>query len=309
MEIVYADPRIVVAVKPAGVLSTDEPGGMPQLLRQELGTPCIRTVHRRDAAVSGLMVYARSAKAASLLSEQLRSRTFGKEYLAVVHGVPEGGVMTDLLGRDPVRRRTYVAAEPGKNACRSVRRGRRCAGTFRPARVYISYTWVPSCLLFLIAAAQRCACQTRDSGGLHGAVDFFAALGLQKWLERVQKIFLPAVELARLLQKLAKRLLPVVRRRSFLLWRRRMRNGRLGRRGRCLLRGGRRKAQRLRQREDFLHLLRVLQHCADGLFEGKFTHACSLIFAMSACASLDSSMGLTRLLASSASPFLSACAA
>ncbi len=61
MEIVYADPRIVVAVKPAGVLSTDEPGGCP-LLRQELGTPCIRTVHRLDAAVSGLMVYARSAK-------------------------------------------------------------------------------------------------------------------------------------------------------------------------------------------------------------------------------------------------------
>ena len=110
MEIVYADPRIVVTVKPAGVLSTDEPGGMPQLLRQELGTPCIRTVHRLDAAVSGLMVYARSAKAASLLSEQIRSRTFGKEYLAVVHGVPEGGVMTDLLGRDPVRRRTYVVS-------------------------------------------------------------------------------------------------------------------------------------------------------------------------------------------------------
>ena len=33
----------------------------------------------------------------------------------MVHGVPEGGVMTDLLGRDPVRRRTYVAAEPGKD--------------------------------------------------------------------------------------------------------------------------------------------------------------------------------------------------
>lgn len=36
------------------------------------------------------MVYARSAKAASLLSEQIRSRTFGKEYLAVVHGVRRG---------------------------------------------------------------------------------------------------------------------------------------------------------------------------------------------------------------------------
>ena len=70
------------------------------------------------------------------------------------------------------------AAEPGQNSYRMARPGRRCAGTFRPARAYIGYTWVPSCLLFLIAAAQRCACQTRNSGGLHGAVDFFAALGL-----------------------------------------------------------------------------------------------------------------------------------
>ena len=90
MEIVYADPRIVVAVKPAGVLSTDRARRDAPAAAAGLGTPCIRTVHRLDAAVSGLMVYARSAKAASLLSEQLRSRTFGKEYLAVVHGVPEG---------------------------------------------------------------------------------------------------------------------------------------------------------------------------------------------------------------------------
>ena len=99
MEIVYADPRIVVAVKPAGVLSTDEPGGMPQLLRQELGTPCIRTVHRLDAAVSGLMVYARSAKAASLLSEQIRSRTLRQ---GVSGGGPRragGGRDDGLLGR------------------------------------------------------------------------------------------------------------------------------------------------------------------------------------------------------------------
>ena len=37
--IVYQDRRIVVAEKPCGVLSTDEPGGMPELLRQELGEP------------------------------------------------------------------------------------------------------------------------------------------------------------------------------------------------------------------------------------------------------------------------------
>lgn len=49
MDIVYQDKRIVVAVKPAGVVSTDETGGMPDLLRQELQTACIRTVHRLDA--------------------------------------------------------------------------------------------------------------------------------------------------------------------------------------------------------------------------------------------------------------------
>lgn len=80
MEIVYQDNRIVVAVKPAGVLSTDEANGMPGLLRAALGTDCIRTVHRLDAQVSGLMVYARSAKAASLLSEQIRTHRFHKEY-------------------------------------------------------------------------------------------------------------------------------------------------------------------------------------------------------------------------------------
>lgn len=117
MEIVYQDRRIVVAVKPSGVLSTDEPGGAPELLRAQLGTECIRTVHRLDAQVAGLMVFARSARAASILSEQVRERRFGKEYLAVVHGEPpeERGVLHDLLGRDGARRMTYVAREPGRD--------------------------------------------------------------------------------------------------------------------------------------------------------------------------------------------------
>lgn len=117
MEIIYQDNRIVVAIKPAGVLSTDEENGMPALLREALGTDCIRTVHRLDAQVSGLMVYARSAKAASLLSEQMRSHQFRKEYLAVIHGKPENdrGTFRDLLGRDTAHRMTYVAGAPGKD--------------------------------------------------------------------------------------------------------------------------------------------------------------------------------------------------
>ena len=118
MDILYSDKRILVAIKPSGVLSTDEEGGMPELLRQHLGDDkaCVRTVHRLDAAVQGVMVFARSAKAASLLSEQIRNRQFQKEYLAVVHGAPpEEGTLSDLLGRDRQRRVTYVAHAPGKD--------------------------------------------------------------------------------------------------------------------------------------------------------------------------------------------------
>ena len=114
MEIIYQDNRVVVAVKPAGVLSTDEPGGMPSLLRQALGTDCIRTVHRLDAQTGGVMVFARSRMAASLLSQQVREHRFRKCYLAAVHGTPQpqSGEMRDLLGRDSVRRVTYVAHTP-----------------------------------------------------------------------------------------------------------------------------------------------------------------------------------------------------
>ena len=123
MEILHIDKRILVALKPAGVLSTDEPGGMPSLLRAALGDEkaCVRTVHRLDAAVQGVMVFARSAKAASLLSEQVRGRQFQKEYLAVVHGAPPAaGELRDLLGRDTARRMTYVADAPGKDVREAV---------------------------------------------------------------------------------------------------------------------------------------------------------------------------------------------
>lgn len=116
MELIYVDADIVVCVKPARVLSTDEPGGLPELVRQALGTEDIRTVHRLDRVVSGLMVLARNGKAASELSRQIREDEFEKEYLAVIHGSPhaESGTLTDLLGRDKARKMTYVAAKPGK---------------------------------------------------------------------------------------------------------------------------------------------------------------------------------------------------
>lgn len=118
MEILYQDSDILVCIKPARVLSTDEPGGLPGLVREALGDPKadVRTVHRLDRVVSGVMVLARSANAASELSRQIREDKFRKEYLAVVHGKPENpeGTLRDLLARDKARRMTFVAEAPGK---------------------------------------------------------------------------------------------------------------------------------------------------------------------------------------------------
>ena len=118
MELVYIDDAVVVCVKPAGVVSTDEPGGVPELVRLALGDPKaeIRTVHRLDQVVSGLMVLGRTEAAASELSRQIRENAFRKEYLAVIHGCPEEkeGQLQDLLYRDKARRMTMVTQVPGK---------------------------------------------------------------------------------------------------------------------------------------------------------------------------------------------------
>lgn len=118
MRILYQDDDILLCVKPPRVLSTDEPGGVPALLREALGDPKadVRTVHRLDRVVSGLMVLARTPAAASELSRQIREGEFDKAYQAVLHGVPDtpDGLYRDLLLRDKRERKTYVVKEPAK---------------------------------------------------------------------------------------------------------------------------------------------------------------------------------------------------
>ena len=113
MEILYRDDRVAVCVKPAGVLSTDEPGGLPELLREALGVSVVKSIHRLDRTVGGVMVYALTRRAASDLGGQIAAGMFRKEYLAVVHGVPgaESGVMRDFLLRDSERRMTFITQE------------------------------------------------------------------------------------------------------------------------------------------------------------------------------------------------------
>ena len=120
MNIIYYDNNIIVCIKPAGVISTDEEGGMPQLLREAPGdeNADIRAVHRLDQVVSGLMVYAQSNAAASELSRQIRCGEFHKSYLAVVHGVPEErkGRFEDILLRSKEKRKTFVINKPARGA-------------------------------------------------------------------------------------------------------------------------------------------------------------------------------------------------
>ena len=124
MELIYLDEDIVVAIKPARVLSTDEPEGMPDLVREALGNPKadVRTVHRLDRVVSGLMVLARNSHAASELSRQIRDNEFQKEYMAVLHGHPaaQSDTLRDLLGRDKARKMTFVADAPAKGVQEAV---------------------------------------------------------------------------------------------------------------------------------------------------------------------------------------------
>ena len=142
MELMYVDADIVVCIKPARVLSTDEPGGLPELIREALGNPKadIRTVHRLDRVVSGVMVLARNARAASELSRQIREDAFEKEYLAVIHGKPneKTGTFVDLLGRDKARKMTYVAEKPGTGIQEAILDYEILAGNERFSRVRVA---------------------------------------------------------------------------------------------------------------------------------------------------------------------------
>ena len=75
-------------------------------------------MHRLDRPVGGVMVYARSRMADSILSRQVQAHTFEKDYLAVLEGIPDApeGVLADLLTRDAAKKQTFVTHTPGPDA-------------------------------------------------------------------------------------------------------------------------------------------------------------------------------------------------
>lgn len=108
LSILYTDRDLAVCLKPRGVSS--EQGGLPDLLAAQLGQERLWCVHRLDAAVGGVMVYARSARAAAGLSRQIVEKTLCKEYLAVIPGRPEAdeAILRDLLFHDRGKNKSYI---------------------------------------------------------------------------------------------------------------------------------------------------------------------------------------------------------
>jgi len=125
LNILYSDNHLLVVRKPAGMLVQGDHTGDISLLdaaRQYLkvefnkpGKVFLGLVHRLDRPVSGVVVFARTSKAASRISEQIRLRKVRKIYWALVRGeMDDHGVMEDFI----VRRRmsSRIVKEGGQHA-------------------------------------------------------------------------------------------------------------------------------------------------------------------------------------------------
>ncbi len=128
LNILYEDNHIIVAIKPAGILSQEDHTkdvDMLTLLKQYIkekyqkeGNVYLGLVQRLDRNTSGIMVFARTSKAASRLSEQIRNHDIFKKYLAVVEGIPkkEQTLKNYLLKDEKLVKSFVTTKEEGKLA-------------------------------------------------------------------------------------------------------------------------------------------------------------------------------------------------
>jgi len=128
MKIVFEDKHIIVAEKPPKVPSqSDKTGDIDMMamlkahLKEQYPTarnPYIGLIHRLDRPVGGLMVFAKTKEANAGLSEEIRTKKFKKEYLAVVCGKPEKNrdELRDYLLKSGKINMSKVVAAGTKNA-------------------------------------------------------------------------------------------------------------------------------------------------------------------------------------------------
>lgn len=126
VEILFSDNHLVAAAKPAGMATVPDETGDRSLLDEvrdwirtsagKQGNVFVGVVHRLDRPVSGLVLFARTSKAASRLSEAWRTRAVEKRYLGLVAGRPAepSGEVEQWLLKDERRNvvRLVDAANP-----------------------------------------------------------------------------------------------------------------------------------------------------------------------------------------------------
>ncbi len=112
IKILYEDNHIIAVEKPAGVLSQGDRSGQTSMfglvkkyLKEKYKKPgnvFLGIVHRLDRPVSGILLFAKTSKGASRLSEQFRNKTIEKTYHALVVGKPpkNRGVLVNVIGKD-----------------------------------------------------------------------------------------------------------------------------------------------------------------------------------------------------------------
>jgi 23S rRNA pseudouridine1911/1915/1917 synthase len=126
IDILYEDNHLLVVKKPRGYLSQPANKDMPDLLTElkaylkvtyhKPGNVFLGLVHRLDANVSGVMVFAKTSKAASRLFSSMREGRFEKSYAAVVKGtlpLHQPKTITDRLQKDS-RRKVSLKASSGE---------------------------------------------------------------------------------------------------------------------------------------------------------------------------------------------------
>lgn len=128
MKVIYEDNHIIVVEKKPNIPSqADKTGDIDMLtlvkdyIKKKYNKPgnvYLGLVHRLDRPVGGVMVFAKTSKAASRLSDQVRQKAFKKEYLAVVDGKIEDkvGTLEDYLYKDERNNISKVVSENKKNA-------------------------------------------------------------------------------------------------------------------------------------------------------------------------------------------------
>ena len=120
LTILYEDNHIIVGLKPQNIPSCEDESkdqDMLSMIKEYIkvtynkqGNVYLGLIHRLDRPTGGVMVFAKSSKAASRLSEQLRAGDFEKRYFAVLSGVPkeEKATLTHYMKKNAVNNMVYV---------------------------------------------------------------------------------------------------------------------------------------------------------------------------------------------------------